>query len=126
MTVELPYWDDFFARLADRPDSVTRVLERHAHWGLFADPQATGITDDVFLAAAEAMTERICGSANMKNGQQILDVGCGLGGTLSYNNDRLTHCELVGLNIDARQIAAARERVTARPTNTVTFVVGDA
>jgi cyclopropane fatty-acyl-phospholipid synthase-like methyltransferase len=126
MTVKLPYWDDLFARLAQGPDSITRGLGVHTHWGFFTDPQATGITDEAYIAAAQAMTERVCRSAQMENGQRILEVGCGLGGTLSYNNDRLTHCELVGLNIDPRQIEHARKRVTARPTNTVTFVVGDA
>jgi ubiquinone/menaquinone biosynthesis C-methylase UbiE len=126
MTVKLPYWDDLFARLAKGPDSITRGLGVHTHWGLFTDPKATGITDEAYIAAAEAMTERVCRSAQVENGQRILEVGCGLGGTLSYNNDRLTRCELVGLNIDPRQIEYARKHVTARPTNTVTFVVGDA
>jgi ubiquinone/menaquinone biosynthesis C-methylase UbiE len=126
MTVKLPYWDDLFARLAKGPDSITRGLGVHTHWGFFTDPQATGITDEAYIAAAEAMTERVCRSAHVENGQRILEVGCGLGGALSYNNDRLTRCELVGLNIDPRQIEYARKRVTARPTNTVTFVVGDA
>ena len=127
MTVELPYFDDLFARLAKGPDShITRVFQRHLHWGFFTNPAATNLTDEEFLVGAEAMTERVCLSARMENGMRILEVGCGLGGTLSYNNDRLSNCELVGLNIDARQIAYGREHVKARPTNTVNFVVGDA
>jgi ubiquinone/menaquinone biosynthesis C-methylase UbiE len=127
MTVELPYFDDLFARLAQAPDShITRVFQRHLHWGFFANPTEAELSDEAFLVGAEAMTERVCQSARMKSGLRILEVGCGLGGTLSHLNDRLSGCEFVGLNIDARQVAFAREHVTARPTNSVRFVVGDA
>jgi cyclopropane fatty-acyl-phospholipid synthase-like methyltransferase len=128
MTVELPYFDDLFERLAkaggDSP--ITRVFQRHLHWGFFAQPQPADLSDAAFLVGAEAMTERVCQSARVKDGMRILEVGCGLGGTISHMNDRLSGCEFVGLNIDARQVAFAREHVAARPTNSVRFVVGDA
>ena len=127
MTTELPYFDDFFERLARAPDSpFTRMFRRNLHWAYFAQPKDSDLSDAEFLAGAEAMTERVCRSARAADGLRILDVGCGHGGTIAHLNDRLSGCEFVGVNIDERQVAQAREHVTARPTNTVRFVVGDA
>ncbi len=62
----------------------------------------------------------------MVDGARILDVGCGFGGTIDHLDERLDGCELVGLNIDRRQLARARALVTPRRDNTVDFVAGDA
>ncbi|HLK36671.1 MAG TPA: class I SAM-dependent methyltransferase [Polyangiaceae bacterium] len=127
MSVDLPYFDDFFDRLAQGPDShITRVFQRHLHWGYFARPVEGDVSDETFLAGAEAMTEHVSRAAGVADGQRILEVGCGFGGTIAHMNDRLSNCHFVGLNIDERQVRRARELVTARPTNDVRFVVGDA
>jgi ubiquinone/menaquinone biosynthesis C-methylase UbiE len=127
MTVELPYFDDIFERLARTGESpFTRIFQQHTHWGFFARRDDSEISDASFVAAAEAMTERVCLSARVGNGLRVLDVGCGFGGTLSHLNERLSGCELVGVNIDERQIAQARKRVLARAGNSVRFEVGDA
>jgi ubiquinone/menaquinone biosynthesis C-methylase UbiE len=126
MTVALPYFDDIFERLARSGDSSYARMIHNVHWGYYTGPDESEISDDMALAAAEAMTARVCLSARVANGKRILDVGCGFGGTLSHLNERLSDCELVGLNIDERQIAQARKIVIARPSNTVRFEVGDA
>jgi ubiquinone/menaquinone biosynthesis C-methylase UbiE len=130
VTVDLPYFDDFFARLQRDPDShIARVFTRHLHWGYFAKPESIDgrdMSDEAFLVGAEAMTEHVCKAAGVRDGQRILEVGCGFGGTISHMNDGLSKVNLVGLNIDERQVVRARKLVTARPTNTVEFVVGDA
>jgi ubiquinone/menaquinone biosynthesis C-methylase UbiE len=127
MSVDLPYFDDFFERLARAPDShITKVFHRYLHWGYFAKPPQGEISDETFLTGAEAMTEHVCQAAGVRDGQRILEVGCGFGGNIAHMNDRLSKVELVGLNIDERQIRRAREMVKARPTNDVQFVVGDA
>jgi ubiquinone/menaquinone biosynthesis C-methylase UbiE len=127
MNVDLPYFDDFFERLGRSPDShIARVFQRHLHWGYFAQPLQGDVSDEAFLAGAEAMTEHVCEAAGVRDGQRILEVGCGFGGTIAHMNDCLSNVELVGLNIDERQVRRARGTVAARPTNTVQFVVGDA
>jgi ubiquinone/menaquinone biosynthesis C-methylase UbiE len=127
MSVKLPYFDDFFERSARSPDShIAQVFQRHLHWGYFARPVEGEVSDETFLVGAEAMTERVCAAAGVRDGQRILEVGCGFGGTIAHMNERLSSCEIVGLNIDERQVKRARELVTARPTNRVQFVVGDA
>jgi ubiquinone/menaquinone biosynthesis C-methylase UbiE len=126
MTVELPYFDDIFERLARSGDSSFARMINNVHWGYYASPGESEISDDMAVAAAEAMTARVCQSARVANGTRILDVGCGFGGTIAHLNERLSDCQLVGLNIDERQIAQARKLVIARLSNAVRFEVGDA
>src|SRR5262245_7411402 len=72
------------------------------------------------------MTEQICAAANVDDGQRVLDVGCGFGGTVAHLDEHRVDCELVGLNIDGRQLARARESVPGRGSNRIAFVQGDA
>jgi SAM-dependent methyltransferase len=124
--VELPYFDEILDRIQRSPDSqLAQALQRHVHWGLFESPSAEP-TLATYLVAAEAMTEKVCKTARVANGARILDVGCGFGGTIAHLNERLSGCRLVGLNIDERQLARARQLVSARPGNSVQFVQGDA
>ena len=124
MSFSLPYFDDIIGRL---PESrLARVFQRHVHWGYFATSEAVDDSDAGFLAAAEAMTERVCLAGRVRDRCRILDVGCGFGGTIAHLNERLSQCELVGLNIDERQVALARQRVQAGRSNSVRFVTGDA
>jgi len=99
---------------------------RHVHWGYWDDPtRATGKADD-FAKAAERLCVEMFADAGIADGQTVLDVGCGLGGTVASLNERFRDMRLFGLNIDPRQIARARSKVSARAGNTVAFVAGTA
>jgi SAM-dependent methyltransferase len=124
---QLPYFDQIIDKLDNEPDStVALAFRRHYHWGYFDTPEAADDSLDRYLVAAEAMTERVCDAAGVADGQRILDVGCGFGGTLDHLNHRLSDCELVGLNIDGRQLRKARLLVEPRSANKVSFVEADA
>ena len=124
--VDLPYFDEILDRILRSPDSpLAQALQRHVHWGLFDSPTAEP-TLERYLVAAEAMTAKVCKAGRVANGARILDVGCGFGGTIAHLNERLAGCRLVGVNIDERQLARARQLVSARPGNSVQFVHGDA
>ncbi len=126
MSVDLPYFDQILDQFDRSPDSqISKAMRRHVHWGFFSSPTSDASLNSC-LAAAETMTELICKAGRVGNGLRILDVGCGFGGTIAHLNERLSGCELVGLNIDERQLVRARQSVTARPGNTVRFVQGDA
>jgi SAM-dependent methyltransferase len=125
-SVDLPYFDQILEQFAQSPDSqLSKAMRRHVHWGFFGSPTADASLASC-MAAAETMTELVCKAARVGNGARILDVGCGFGGTIAHLNERLSGCELVGLNIDERQLALARQSVIARPGNSVRFVQGDA
>jgi ubiquinone/menaquinone biosynthesis C-methylase UbiE len=124
---DLPYFDQIIDRLDGEPSSeVAAAFKRHVHWGYFATPETSDTSLEGYVVAAEAMTQRVCTAAGARDGLSILDVGCGFGGTIDHLNRQLDKTDFVGLNIDGRQLARARQLVEARPNNTVEFVEGDA
>ena len=122
----LPYIDLLLEEIRDGGAGFSAPLGRHIHLGYWADPtQATGSLADT-AEAAERLSDLVWESGGAEDGQRILDVGCGIGGTVASLNERLSSVQLYGLNIDARQLEVARQTVIARTGNRVQFVVGDA
>lgn len=124
--VDLPYFDRLLARLDDGDPDVSRAFGRHVHWGYWPDPRAARCTPDDYAQAAERLTSEVCEAAGARDGERILDAGCGFGGTLAFLNERLHGVELTGLNVDERQLERARATVAAREANSVRFEPGDA
>ena len=126
-TFNLPYFDQIIADLDAQPDGpVVEAFRRHVHWGYFSSPTTDDHSLDSFLVAAQAMTQRICEVADVADGQRVLDVGCGFGGTIDYLNHRRSPCDLVGVNIDTRQLDRARRLAEPRTQNRVSFIEADA
>lgn len=85
----------------------------HIHLGLFTDPSLT------LEAAQEAMTRHHISALDLRDGLDVVDVGCGFGGTLRrIDNDFLG--KLTAVNIDPRQIALAREGEWRNPVDWLT------
>jgi SAM-dependent methyltransferase len=125
--LDLPYFDQILDGVARRPDSaLADAFDRHVHWGYFVQPDRADGSVAGYRAAAEAMTVEVCGAAQVGDGLRVLDVGCGFGGTVDHLNHHLDRCELVGVNIDARQLDHARARIRAMGDNSVRFVESDA
>jgi cyclopropane fatty-acyl-phospholipid synthase-like methyltransferase len=100
---------------------------RHVHLGYWdAPPPANAPCSAADFEAAQArLCEVLIGLAGLSNGQRVLDVGCGFGGTLATINERSRDMRLVGINIDARQIDICRS-IAPAATNSMSFVVADA
>jgi SAM-dependent methyltransferase len=126
---DLPYFDKLVPELAgERNPVMAEIFGRNVHWGYWEEPAAATLTTEDFRAASDAMTRRVLRQAGPAPGQRILDVGCGFGGTIAQLNEDGAELDLVGLNIDARQIARAVATVRPRAArgNRIAFVVGDA
>lgn len=123
---ELPYFDLLFKELKQGNAKVEKDFGRHVHWGLWDDPKAARKDGSDFLEAAERLSAGVCAAAKVADGQRLLDVGCGFGGTIAHINERHGDMQLVGLNVDTRQLNRAKEQVIARPSNRIEFVGGDA
>jgi SAM-dependent methyltransferase len=126
---DLPYFDKLVRELAgDRDRGMGEIFDRNVHWGFWEDPQSALPTTEDFRAAGDAMTRRLLRQAKPQRGQRILDVGCGFGGTVAQLNEDHSDLDLVGLNIDPRQIARAVATVQPRAArnNRIAFTVGDA
>jgi ubiquinone/menaquinone biosynthesis C-methylase UbiE len=122
----LPYFDRILDALHAGDAEVTRAFGAHIHWGFWDDVRrADGSVDDFALAEAR-LARQVIHAGGVRDGTTVLDVGCGFGGTLAEIDAHCDGMNLVGLNIDARQLDRARSQVVARPGNRVEFVTGDA
>ncbi|MFH7024805.1 MAG: class I SAM-dependent methyltransferase [Heteroscytonema crispum UTEX LB 1556] len=124
--IDLPYFDDLLESFRQGNTEVIKSFGLHVHWGYWENPaKADGSIDD-FVASAENLAQRVCNAGGAGNGLSILDCGCGFGGTIALLSDRFSDMQLVGLNIDPRQLARAREQVKPRNNNSIEFVEADA
>ena len=122
-SVVLPYFDRILERLEDGDDEVSRAFGRHVHWGYWDDPaQADGSLSDFALAAAR-LGQRVSRAAEVQNGQRVLDVGCGFGGTLLDLDRRFAGMDLWGLNIDERQLGG-RMLCSIQPPGSAAIALG--
>lgn len=97
---------------------------RFNHLGHWADPSS----DPLGIPLQEAqlqMVEVLVDLAGIHDGATVLDVGSGFGGTLEALDRRFCDVALVGLEIDARQLALCRS-VAASPGNHITWLQADA
>ena len=124
--ISLPYFDIVLEQLGLGDAAIQQVFGRHVHWGYWSNPaQADGSFAD-FAIAAERLCQRVYGAAAIKEGDQLLDAGCGFGGTIASLNEQFQTLHLTGLNIDPRQLARARQIIQPLANNQIQFVEGDA
>ncbi|MEA5505005.1 methyltransferase domain-containing protein [Halotia wernerae UHCC 0503] len=124
--VELPYFDQLLEGFRQGNTEMIQGFGLHVHWGYWDNPsKADGSISD-FALAAENLTRRMYEAVKVTNGQKILDCGCGFGGTIASLNHHFDNMQLIGLNIDPRQLTRAREQVQHRSHNRIEFVQGDA
>ena len=123
--LELPYFDLLMDERQDGGE-IGRLWEHQVHYGYWEDPKAAEGTRADYLAAMEQMNGVLLESGKVADGQRLLDVGCGFGGTIQQIN--AGHCDmhLTGLNIDPRQLAAAEAQTKAANGNHIAWVEADA
>jgi SAM-dependent methyltransferase len=121
-----PYFDVLFSRFQNQDPEATIAFGRHVHWGYWDDPATANGTAADYAQAAERLCQRVCDAGSIRDGLRILDVGCGFGGTIASLNERYTGLDMVGLNIDRRQLDRAAELVHPANGNRVAWVEADA
>ncbi|MGC2411912.1 MAG: class I SAM-dependent methyltransferase [Stellaceae bacterium] len=122
----LPYFETLLDHLRRGDPVAQQALGEHVHWGYWENPQAAPQTPAEFHLAAEALLERMLSRVTIPEGKSLLDVGCGLGGTINYLDNRHRGCTFIGLNIDEAQLAIARKKLIAGNRNRVHFTKADA
>ncbi len=122
----LPYFDYVLSELGKKNRVIESSFGRHVHWGYWDRPEDAICDDEDFGRAAEKLTLELCKLAGIAEGQRVLDVGCGFGGTIASLNERFNRLQLVGLNIDSRQLDRARQLVHPLHDNVIEFHQGDA
>ncbi|TAD80072.1 MAG: class I SAM-dependent methyltransferase [Oscillatoriales cyanobacterium] len=124
-TVNLPYFD-LLLDFIDQSPTIKTAFNRHVHWGYWPNPQQARFTAEDFAIAAERLSREVYGAAAIANGQTIVDVGCGFGGTIASLNEHFADLKLTGVNIDPRQLDRAKEWVTPQNNNVINWVEANA
>lgn len=107
MQPKLPAYFDYLIEAFHRG-----AAGRCVHLGYWDTPHEAGADED-FARAQHQLDERMVAMAGMASGQNILDVGCGFGGTLAGINQRFADMWLAGVNVDPRQLAICRQLAPA-------------
>jgi SAM-dependent methyltransferase len=96
-----PYFDFLIEDFADGTSG------RFVHLGYWDAPPADTAAPrpDEFLQAQARLNAILLDMADLEDGQDVLDAGCGFGGTLDSINAQLHGARLTGVNIDPRQLA---------------------
>ncbi len=94
------------------------------YWDRPPDMRAPALPGE-FTAAQARFTAQVIERAEFRAGQRVLDIGCGLGGTLAAIAARYDPMALCGLNIDRRQLALCRS-LARGPGTTLALVEADA
>ncbi|MEQ1544678.1 methyltransferase domain-containing protein [Methyloglobulus sp.] len=124
--IRLPYFDYLLAALKDGNEAVAKSFGRHVHWGYWGQPQRAALTAEDFAQATEELSRQVCLAGHIQNNLSVLDVGCGFGGTIAHINENYQGMNLVGVNLDERQLTRAREIVRPISNNTIEFKQGNA
>ena len=124
--VKLPYVDYLLTKFGEGDSTLLRSFGRHMHWGYWEEPDFVDLTAEDYARASEALSKLVCAAGNVQSGRSILDVGCGFGGTIAHINENYQDMNLIGVNIDERQLVRARELVEAIGNNQIEFKQGNA
>jgi ubiquinone/menaquinone biosynthesis C-methylase UbiE len=122
----VPYFEHLFADLPQADPPLRALLSRHAHWAYWEQPTAAVPILENFAAAQESLCAQVAAAGDIQSGNRVLDCGCGFGGTIAHLNQHWSALDLVGLNIDPRQIEFARTQVQPQAPNQIEFVTADA
>lgn len=121
-----PYFEKLEEELDKGNLEAKIALSDHVHWGYWDDPNDFSVDSGNFNQAARNVSEKILEKAGIKDNQKILDVGCGYGGTIRMLNEAFSNCELVGINIDQKQIRRAEDITKEKNNNKISFIEADA
>jgi ubiquinone/menaquinone biosynthesis C-methylase UbiE len=124
--IRLPYFDVLLKLLDQGDPAMEQAFGRHVHWGYWPEPRQAKRTPEDFARAAEALSRLVYQAVGVGDGMQVLDAGCGFGGTVASLNKGCSNVHLVGLNIDPRQLDRAHQRITPRTGNTLAWIQADA
>lgn len=122
---DLPYFDLLIDERQDGGETG-QLWENQVHWGYWENPKAATGTRADYIAAMERMDRVLFEAGQVDDGQKVLDVGCGFGGTIQQINAAHSNMDLTGLNIDPRQLAAAEAQTNPANGNTISWVEADA
>lgn len=122
----VPYFDSLPQKFSEGDADALLAFGRHLHWGYWANPDTADGSVADFAVASENLTRRIINIADIKDGLNVLDVGCGFGGTIASLNEHFSNMYLAGVNINKEQLNRAKKTIKIQQNNSIKFIYGDA
>ena len=123
--MQMPYFDLLLHERREGGETG-QLWDQQVHWGYWEHPEKADGTRADYVAAMRQMDAELLKAGKVADGQRVLDVGCGFGGTIQRINAENCDMHLTGLNIDPRQLAAAEAQTTAVASNTIDWIEADA
>jgi SAM-dependent methyltransferase len=123
---ELPYFDALLESFEAGDPLVSEAFGLHVHWGYWDEEPDHAPTPAEFAAAAERLSREVWEAAGIRDGERVLDAGCGFGGTLASIDSHRCGVALAGVNIDHRQLLRAARMHAPRAENTLAWLRADA
>ena len=124
--VNLPYFDALFKDFQQGKTEIIQSFGNHVHWGYWENTTTKDVSIEDFTQAAEKLSQKVYDSAKVTDNMCVLDCGCGFGGTIYSLNNRFNNMQLIGLNIDPRQLARAKVQIQPRAQNHLEFIEANA
>ncbi len=103
---QFPYFELLISLLDQGNPIIENAFERNVHWGYWPVPARATLTVENFAAAAENLSQKVYTAGNVRNGQIVLDVGCGFGGVIASMNENFSGIQLAGAQYRKKSIAA--------------------
>lgn len=133
-TPERPAYAKLLVEAAERAQSsgVARPRPVHMHFGWWDAPApeqgdaARQGTHVDFERAQSRLTDALLDRIGLADGQVIVDVGCGMGGTLFELQQRVAGARLFGVDIGPEQLRVCRALCPPIRGNTVGWIAADA
>ncbi|WP_255556386.1 class I SAM-dependent methyltransferase [Methylococcus sp. Mc7] len=122
----LPYFDALLESFEAGDMAVSEAFGHHVHWGYWDEEPDRAPTPGEFAAAAERLSREVWQAAGIRDGERVVDVGCGFGGTLASIDAHRGGVALTGLNIDHRQLLRAARMHAPSAGNTLAWLRADA
>ena len=85
------------------------------HLGYWPEPENAESSLSDLISAQVRLNDLVIEQASLSEGMRVLDVGCGVGGTIAALGSDDLHLQLFGLNVDLEQLRLARARVGMPP-----------
>lgn len=115
--------------MIDKPLTYISALIEAYQAGQASDHVHLGYWEDLarldWQAAQCAMTQLHLDALALQNGHTVVDIGCGLGGSLRMASDLISGGHLIGINIDLQQLEICKEQSISND-NRLSWILNDA
>lgn len=123
VVVRVPGYFDFMIRDFQMGRGGRQV--HLGHWDALDGLSVGAVSPHAFARAQTRLEECLLELARIESGHEVLDVGCGFGGTLQRIDNLVGRVTSIGLNIDVRQLRICAQ-LRATPSNRLHWTCGDA